>query len=98
MDFSPPVDRQANSTGSPVSNRDLLDQLISAQNSTSRQLATLSSQVFEMREQITEQKLLIKDVNSTLEKKRQHKQSEEPAPKRVKRAHSVAIAVSSATK
>lgn len=82
---APANNEQGDGAAGPFSNCDFLKQLIAAQNSTSRQLAALSSQ-------ITEQTLLLKDV---LDEMRQ-RDCKEPtsAPERMKRAHSLAIAVS----
>ncbi|XP_017309238.1 uncharacterized protein LOC108256664 isoform X3 [Ictalurus punctatus] len=80
---APANNEQGDGAAGPFSNCDFLKQLIAAQNSTSRQLAALSSQ-------ITEQTLLLKDV---LDEMRQ-RDCKEPtsAPERMKRAHSLAIA------
>ncbi|KAF4075697.1 hypothetical protein AMELA_G00221780 [Ameiurus melas] len=81
---APANNEQGGGAASPFSSCDFLKQLIAAQNSTSRQLAALSSQ-------ITEQTLLLRDV---LDEMRQQRDFKEPtsARERMKSAHNLAIA------
>lgn len=79
---SPANNEQGDETASPVSNNDLLKQLVVAHNSMSHQLTALSSQM-------TEQTLLLRGVLDEMRQQRDHKERMN-ALKRRKKEHSLA--------
>ncbi|KAM9436460.1 uncharacterized protein Hap1MRO34_000881 isoform 2-T3 [Clarias gariepinus] len=79
---SPANNEQGDGTASPVSNNDLLKQLVVAHNSMSHQLTALSSQM-------TEQTLLLRGVLDEMRQQRDHKERMN-ALKRRKKEHSLA--------